>query len=136
MEDPISEVGVTVGKADVTVPLNPTLVGMGDVLGTAVPFAVTVTTTVVTTTTVATPFAPVVVDAAGGNREDAEDGAGVTRGVEEVRGPVPVPVDTMGEVEWLEAALPIPVEVPNPKVVTGVEATGVVAKVLLETIDE
>jgi hypothetical protein len=58
-------------------------------------------------------------------------GAGVR--VEEVRSAVPVPVDTAGEVDWLEAPLPAPVvELPKPKVVAGVEATGELAKALVE----
>jgi hypothetical protein len=91
------------------------------VLGAAVPLAVTVTTTVVTTTTVETLFAPVVVA-----------GVGVTRGVEEVRSAVPVPLDTTGEVDGLVATLPAPVEVPEPKVVVGVEATEELTKALVE----
>lgn len=91
-------------------------------MGTAVPLAVTVTTTVVKTNTVETLFAPVVTA-----------GAGVTRGVEEVRSAVPVPVDSTGEVEGLEAMLPV--EVPKPKTVAGVEMTEELVKTLVELID-
>jgi hypothetical protein len=70
---------------------------------------------------VETLFAPVVVA-----------GVGVTRGVEEVRSAVPVPLDTTGEVDGLVATLPAPVEVPEPKVVVGVEATEELTKALVE----
>lgn len=90
-------------------------------MGTAVPLAVTVTTTVVKTNTVETLCALVVVA-----------GAGVTR-VEEVRNAVPVPVDSTGEVEGLEATLPV--EVPKPKAVAGVEITEELVKTLVELID-
>lgn len=121
--DVASEVCVTAGTVDDTIPLNPTL-AVGDVLGAAVPLAVTVTTTVVTTTTVETLFALV-----------AAAGADVTRGVEEVRSAVPVPVDTTGEVDGLKATLPAPVEVPELKGVAGVEATEELVKALVETMD-
>lgn len=90
-------------------------------MGTAVPLAVTVTTTVVKTNTVETLCALVVAA-----------GAGVTR-VEEVRNAVPVPVDSTGEVEGLEVTLPV--EVPKPKAVAGVEITEELVKTLVELID-
>lgn len=119
--------GVCVKAVDDTVPFPPTLVAVGDMLGAAVPLAVTVMTTVVTTTTVEILFAPVV-----------EAGVGVTRGVEEVRSAVPVPVDMTGEVEGLEVTEELAkalVEVLKPKVVAGVEATEELVEALVETID-